>query len=132
MLIHLKNDYPIIRGINVLGNRNSKIVKSALELITLIDNDESQELSKAISEVVYNPIARNFKVILSESGKEILIGSFSEAENKSGKLRVVLQNLVHEQDLADAELIDLRWKNQIVVKSKNFFVLQPDTIKKTI
>ncbi|OGU15906.1 MAG: hypothetical protein A2X61_01490 [Ignavibacteria bacterium GWB2_35_12] len=131
-LIHLKNDYPIIRGINVSGNRNSKIVKSALELITLIDNDESQELSKAISEVVYNPIARNFKVILSESGKEILIGSSSEAENKSEKLRVVLQNLVHEQDLADAELIDLRWKNQIVVKNKMAYVMPNDTIKKTI
>ncbi len=131
-LVHLKNDYPIIRGINVSGNRNSKIVKSALDLITLIDNDESQELSKAISEVVYNPITRNFKVILSESGKEILIGSSSEAENKSVKLKIVLQNLVLEHDLADAELIDLRWKNQIVVKSKTAFVMQNDTIRKTI
>jgi len=131
-LIHLKNDYPIIRGINVSGNRNTKVVKSALDLITLIDNDESHELSKAISEVVYNPVDKNFKVILSESGKEILIGSSSEAENKSEKLRVVLQNLAQEQNLGDAELIDLRWKNQIVVKNKTWFVAQPDTLKKTI
>lgn len=131
-LIHLKNDYPIIRGINVSGNLNTKIVKSALDLITLIDDDDSQELSKAISEIVYNPVDNNFKVILSESGKEILIGKSSDADNKSEKLRVVLQNLAREDGLADAELIDLRWKNQIVVKSKTWFVAQPDTIKKTL
>lgn len=125
-------DFPIIRGIDVTKSNCRKILKSAIHLLSGIKSGSPYDLSKSISEIIYNKNENNFRVSLSESGKEILIGNSVDIEDKSEKLIVLLRNIEQEQDLADAESIDLRWKNQIVVKRKFVQVLPPDSLTKKI
>ena len=122
------NDLPIINGISSFGKLDSLHFRNCLKILEKLKNDNLLILNKLLSEILYDSFDDNYKLVLCDSGIQIIIGRLSDLDEKLSKLKIFLIDNITENPLINLyrgeqskiqtiiNYIDLRWKNQVVVK----------------
>ena len=106
-------DVPIIRGVFLNGRIDSTGILGSLVLLTKINTEELDYLSTLISEIDYNINTKNFKLITSETGTVVMLGTIKDLELKINKLDSYWKNALLSSE-NKPKYIDLRWANHII------------------
>lgn len=115
-------DLPLISGIDprsVAGRLalDSAKAREALAVMYTI-RDHSETLYRQISEICRLPEGE-YELRTADGGVPVLVGTPRDVAGRLGKFDRFLTSIVAEQGIGSLELIDLRWKGEVVVRWKS-------------
>jgi hypothetical protein len=110
------NDLPIIKGVYKANILDTVHFKGCLKILGMLESDNYLILNELISEIVYNNDCFTYELIGSNDGTKIIIGNTNNLDSKLRKLVTFLVDNPYENSGNINNYIDLRWKNQVVIK----------------
>ncbi len=113
--INIDGNLVLIEGLDLNSRELEKILSGALEIINTLKKDEFKILYLITGGVKYNNMEKNYEIRLTNSDKPILIGQNENLYEKLRKLELFLENSYYEEEPNDINVIDLRWKNRVVI-----------------
>ncbi len=109
-------DMPLIRNSINDMSIDSEAIKGAIKILNNVNQDGNFSFAKYISNIVYNPINRNYSCLISNNFCKILLGQAINIKEKVDLLRSFWNNKLTNINMATINYIDLRWNNRVIVK----------------
>jgi cell division septal protein FtsQ len=110
------NDLPVISGIYNGTKLDTFRFHGCISILRKLEEDNFVLLSKLISDIVFNTDNRYYELRTAEGGVRIIVGNLDCLDKKLSKLNVYLNEQFLDDKKTICDYIDLRWKDQIVVK----------------
>ncbi len=109
-------DIPIIRNILSNDQIDSSSLNKALYIINEMKAYDSRIYSN-VSEIIYDKNSKEFYLTYTGKGTKIIFGGNDNLNQKFSKLSKIIDLIHKDRQLYQCKHIDLRWNNQIVVRS---------------
>lgn len=108
-------DLILLSGVFKNNKSDTLALEKSFDLIMKLRDEKFRSIEKQISELIYTK--DGFQLISDLGNSKILLGKNSHLEDKLKKLLKFWQNNLPDTNSKKYEYIDLRWKNQLVVKA---------------
>lgn len=107
---------PLIRNVLSKNKIDTTGLENAICIIETMKNTEDNNY-KNISEIIYNKLTKNISFILTNNGLKVLFGKNDNLDLKIKRLSETIDLIYKDKIIFNCRYIDLRWNNQLVVKS---------------
>jgi len=113
------HDMPLLRGVFVNGKIDTVCLLCGIKIIKELSKETYRTLYSITSEVIYQQDQKLFYLMTADAGVKIMLGETGNLDDKLDLLLAYWKEKGQKAKTANSEYIDLRWKDQLVVRDYN-------------
>lgn len=105
---------PLVTGMSL--KIDLKYKKEAVKIINELLMKENESVLAEVSELHFNSEISGFKLFMSNSDTELIIGNSRKISEKLENFKIFTSHSIYSEKYANTAYIDLRWSNKVIVK----------------